>query len=60
MRWQVEFDQIFEAEFDELTQTVQNELLAHAKLIERFGPKLGRPTVDTLKGSAHANMKELR
>lgn len=25
-----------------------------------FGPQLGRPQVDTLKGSRHTNMKELR
>jgi hypothetical protein len=60
MKWEVEFDQRFEAEFDVLTQAVQNELLAQARLIEQFGPTLGRPTVDTLNGSAHANMKELR
>ena len=35
-------------------------MLAHAKLIEMFGPTLGRPRVDTLRGSRHANMKELR
>ena len=29
-------------------------------MLERFGPQLGRPRVDTLKGSRHANMKELR
>jgi hypothetical protein len=29
-------------------------------LLEQFGPQLGRPRVDTLKGSLHANMKELR
>ena len=34
--------------------------MAHAKLLAEFGPNLGRPTVDTLKGSQHANMKELR
>ena len=28
--------------------------------LEQFGPQLGRPRVDTLKGSRHANMKELR
>ena len=39
---------------------VQDELLAHAKLLEAFGPTLGRPRADTLKGSRHANMKELR
>ncbi|MGH6802765.1 MAG: type II toxin-antitoxin system RelE/ParE family toxin [Methyloceanibacter sp.] len=35
-------------------------MLAHARLLEEFGPKLGRPHADTLNGSAHANMKELR
>jgi hypothetical protein len=39
---------------------VQDELLAHAKLLEEFGPQLGRPWVDTLKGSRYANMKEMR
>ena len=30
------------------------------KLLSDFGPQLGRPYADTLKGSKHANMKELR
>lgn len=30
------------------------------RLLEKFGPKLGRPYVDTLNGSNFANMKELR
>lgn len=34
--------------------------LTHAQLLEHFGPQLGRPRVDTLKGSRHSNMKELR
>ena len=38
----------------------QDELLAHLKLLEQFGPQLGRPRVDTLNDSRHANMKELR
>lgn len=29
-------------------------------LLEQRGPALGRPAVDTLKGSRHSNMKELR
>ena len=29
-------------------------------MLEQFGPRLGRPRVDTLKGSRHSNMKELR
>ena len=43
-----------------MTEDVQDELLAHAQLLETFGPQLGRPRVDTLNGSKHANMKELR
>ena len=30
------------------------------RLLERFGPQLGRPQMDTLNGSRHANMKEMR
>ena len=60
MKWEVGFDSAFDAEFDDLPIAVQDELLAQAKLLEVFGPELGRPRVDTLKGSRHANMKELR
>lgn len=60
MRWQVSFAEPFEPEFDELDEIVQDELLAKAKLLEVFGPELGRPHVDTLNASRHANMKELR
>ena len=58
--WTVLFHPAFDSEFKELSEAVQDELLAHAKLLEQFGPTLGRPRVDTLNGSAHANMKELR
>jgi len=60
MTWAVLFHDDFDAEFAALDEALQDELLAHAKLLEEFGPNLGRPTVDTLKGSKHANMKELR
>lgn len=60
MQWTVLLDTAFEREFADLAEEVQDELLAHAKLLEAFGPQLGRPRVDTLKGSKHANMKELR
>jgi hypothetical protein len=60
MTWIVEFAEAFEPEFDALAPAVQDELLAQAKVIERFGPTAGRPRVDTLKGSAYPNMKELR
>jgi hypothetical protein len=60
MSWDVALDEAFDPEFDALPAAVQDELLAHARLLEEFGPTLGRPRVDTLNGSRHANMKELR
>lgn len=50
----------FEPEFDKLPEEVQTEILALSLVLEQFGPQLGRPRVDTLSGSRHANMKELR
>ena len=60
MTWIVLFHDAFDAEFSSLKEDLQDELLAHARLLAEFGPNLGRPTVDTLKGSRHTNMKELR
>jgi hypothetical protein len=48
------------SEFDNLLEDVQNKLLSHAGLLEEFGVTLARPYVDTLNGSKHRNMKELR
>ena len=39
---------------------LQDALLSHLVLLESLGPQLGRPRADTLNGSQHANMKELR
>jgi hypothetical protein len=58
--WVVRFCDEFEADFDELAPAVQDELLAHGRLLEVFGPTLSRPRAGTLKGSKHANLKELR
>lgn len=60
MRWDVIFHDDFDNELALLAEDLQDEVLAHAKLLAQFGPDLGRPAVDTLKGSGHANMKELR
>jgi len=60
MAWEVIFQSDFEPEFDELPLTVQDEINANIEVLEMIGPRLGRPRVDTLKGSRHANMKELR
>ena len=58
--WSVELHPDFEPEFAKLSADVQDNLLAGAKAISLAGPKAGRPHVDTLAGSKHANMKELR
>ena len=58
--WDVLFHDEFDPEFDRLPEAVQDELFAHAAMLAQFGPRLGRPRVDTLNGSRHANMKELR
>lgn len=58
--WEVIFYDEFERESRAFDEELQDELLAHAILLRNYGPILGRPTVDTLKGSRHANMKELR
>ena len=60
MAWTVRFADEFEEEFLALRQEVQDELLALAKILAEYGPQLGRPYVDTLKGSKYSNMKELR
>lgn len=58
--WIVTLHDDFEPEFEALSADVQEGLLGAAKSIQIAGPKAGRPHVDTLKGSKHANMKEIR
>jgi hypothetical protein len=60
MAWNVAFAEEFFSEYQNLAEAVQDELLLGVRLLEVYGPKLGRPHVDTLKGSEFANMKELR
>ena len=60
LNWTVLLHDDFEQELCNLDEALQDELLAHANLLQEFGPNLGRPTVDTLKGSSYPNMKELR
>ena len=54
------FHDDFEEEFDGLSEPVQDAILTEAKLLAKVGPRLKRPHADTLNGSKHANMKELR
>jgi hypothetical protein len=59
-KWEVIFHDEFLPEFRAFDLDVRRELAAAARAIELAGPKTGRPHVDTLKGSKHDNMKELR
>ena len=59
MAWIVEFEDAFEQEFLGFKQEVREAILAAARLLEDYGPQLGRPHADTLEGSV-PNMKELR
>ena len=60
MSWIVELTDSFWQEFKVLEEDVQTEILAQSRVLQVFGPHMGRPRVDTLNGSRHANMKELR
>jgi hypothetical protein len=58
--WSVDFHPACEAWARELKQLDAEALLAAIGVLRDVGPTLGRPLVDTIKGSRHANMKELR
>lgn len=60
MAWDVEFTDEFEAWWDDLSETEQEEINAGVELLEERGPTLGRPHVDRVHQSRHQNMKELR
>jgi hypothetical protein len=60
MSWEVRLHSEFEPEFRQMPLAARSGLLAAMQALAEFGPRLGRPHADTLKGSKHANMKELR
>lgn len=58
--WDIEFTDQFEDWWDSLTFEEQQSIKGPVNLLKQRGPGLGRPTVDTVTGSRHPNMKELR
>jgi hypothetical protein len=58
--WDVEYTEEFGTWWEGFEPDDQERLTAAVELLEKLGPSLGRPLVDTLKGSKHPNMKELR
>ena len=58
--WDIQFHAAFEAWADSLAQADSEALLAALRVLRDEGPALGRPLVDSVVGSRHSNMKELR
>ena len=46
VKWEADVHDDFVPEYHELHQGVQDELLAHIKLVEQFGPQLGCPRAE--------------
>ncbi len=60
MVWEVLFDEEFTEWLSDQEVEVRREILAARNVLAMHGPLLGRPRVDTVKGSKYSNMKELR
>ena len=58
--WEVAFHPACETWADDLEQSDAEALLAAIRVLRDEGPTLGRPLVDSIEGSRHQNMKELR
>ncbi len=58
--WEIEYTDEFGAWWETLDADEQESIATSVELLRRLGPHLPRPHADTLKGSRHANMKELR
>ena len=58
--WNVEITDEFLDWWGSLSESQQDALQVSIELLESEGPSLGRPHVDTVKGSRHPNMKEMR
>ena len=58
--WNVITTECFDEWFDTQSEDLQDEILSVLQILKEVGPNLGRPYVDTLKGSKYPNMKELR
>lgn len=58
--WDVEGTDEFAVWWESLTVAEQRTVGAAVEALEEHGPGLGRPLVDTIQGSRHHNMKELR
>lgn len=58
-KWEVDIE-LIESWLDETDLDTYDQVLAAIRLLGELGPGLGRPLVDSIVGSRHKNMKELR
>jgi hypothetical protein len=58
--WIIETTDTFDEWFDSLDDTDRANVLASMLVLRERGPMLSRPYADTVNGSSHSNMKELR
>lgn len=58
--WEIEYTDEFGKWWDRLDAEEQVSLAASVELLRQLGPNLPRPHADTLNGSRHSNIKELR
>ena len=59
MRWKTERTDEFEEWWEALTDAERRQALSSIEALELSGPSMGRPFVDSVKGSRYPNMKEL-
>lgn len=58
--WKILLLPEFEDWFNRQSSDLNEDTVFHLSLLEKYGPNLKRPYVDTLKGSKIPNLKELR
>jgi len=59
-RWEVESTDRFDDWYQKLSRKEQESVMGRVQLLRVEGPTLGRPAVERVHQSRHANMKELR
>lgn len=60
MRWGTEWTLEFENWWQTLSEFDRSQVAASIRYLQIEGPNAARPLVDTIKGSRHRNMKEMR
>jgi hypothetical protein len=60
MSWEAERTAEFDEWWETLSAPEQRHVVASVEALEELGPTAGRPLVDSVHGSKHPNMKELR